>query len=100
MRNIVQSNGRANVIHQHVPDFLAPVLALEQVIAKHSRCGLGDMLVLGHNLDFLRREIAEADQVFKGDHRRLPPQRSASQLYLIRCGLQSQACGIAACFAG
>ncbi len=74
MRNIVLPNGHADLIHQHVPDLFAPALALEQVIAKHSSRGLGDMLVLGHNLDLLRREITEADQVFKGDHRRLHHQ--------------------------
>jgi hypothetical protein len=99
MRNIVPPNGRANLIHQDVPDFFAPALALEQIIAKHSSRGLGDMLVRGHNLDFVGREIAEADQVFKRDHRHLlRRQRRATQLYLITCGLQSQACGIAAYF--
>jgi hypothetical protein len=61
MRNIVLPNSRANLVHQHVSDLFAPVLALEQVIAKYSSCGLGDMLVLGHNLDLVRREIAEGD---------------------------------------
>jgi hypothetical protein len=64
MRNIVLPNGCANLIHQHVSDLLAPGLALEQVIAQRSSRGLGDMLVLGNDVDFVRREIAEADQVF------------------------------------
>jgi hypothetical protein len=99
MRNVMLPNGRADLIHQHVPDLFAPALALEQAIAKHSSRGLGDMLVRGHNLDFLRREIAEADQVFKGDHGHLlRHQRRATQLYLIARGLQSQACSTAACF--
>jgi hypothetical protein len=61
MRNIVLSNGRANPIHQHVPDLFAPGLTLEQVIAKHSSRSPGDMLVLGNDFNFVRREIAEAD---------------------------------------
>jgi hypothetical protein len=61
MSNIVLPNGRADLSDQHVPDRFASELALEQVIAKHSSCGLGDMLVRSHNLDFVRREIAEAD---------------------------------------
>jgi hypothetical protein len=61
MRNIVLPNGHPKLIYQHVPDLFAAALALEQVIAKHGSSGLGDMLVLGHNLDLLRREIAEAD---------------------------------------
>jgi len=61
IRNIVLPNGRPYLIHQHVTDLFASTLALEQVIAKHSSRGLGDMLVLGHNLDLGRREIAEAD---------------------------------------
>src|SRR5687768_13985076 len=54
MRNIVLPNCHADLIHQHVTDLFAPALALEQAIAKHSSRSLGDMLVLGHNLDFLR----------------------------------------------
>ena len=54
MRNIVLPNGCANLIDQHVPDLFAPALALEQVIAKHSSCGWGNMLVRGHNLDLVR----------------------------------------------
>ena len=61
MRHIVLPNGRANLIHQHVPDLFAPGLTLEQVIAKHSSRGLVDMLVLGNDFNFVRREIAEAD---------------------------------------
>ena len=54
--------------------------------------------MLGHDLDLLRREITEADQVFKGDHGRLRYHRRITQLYLIIRGLQSPACGTAACF--
>jgi hypothetical protein len=98
MWNIVLPNGRAKLIHQHVTDLSAPVLALEQIIAKHSSRGLGDTLVLGHDLDFLRREITEVDQILKGDHGRLRYHRRITQLYLITYGLQSPACGTAACF--
>jgi hypothetical protein len=34
----------------------------------------------------------------KGDHERLRYHRRITQFYLIFCGLQSQACGTAACF--
>jgi hypothetical protein len=98
MRSIVLPNGRSYLIHQHVTDLFASALALEQIIAKHSRRGLGDMLVLGHDLDLLRREITEVDQILKGDHERLRYHRRITQFYLIFCGLQSQACGTAACF--
>ena len=61
MRNIVLPNGRADRIHQHVPDLLASALALEQAIAKHSSHDRRDMLVLGNGLDLIRCEIAEAE---------------------------------------
>jgi hypothetical protein len=61
MRNIVLPNGRPKLIYQHVPDLFAAALALEQVIAKYSSRSLGDMLVLSHSLDLIRREIAETN---------------------------------------
>jgi hypothetical protein len=61
MSNIVPPNGRTNLSDQHVPDRFAPALALEQVIAKHSSCGLGNLFVLRDNLDLVKGEIAEAN---------------------------------------
>ena len=57
MRNIVLPNGRADIVHQHVSDLFASVLALEQAVAKHGSDALGDMLVLGYGLNFIRREV-------------------------------------------
>ena len=98
MSNIVLPNGCANLSDQHVPDLFAPALALEQVMAKHSSCRWGNTLVRGHNLDLVKGEIAEADYVFKRDHRRLRHLRRTTQLYWITCGFQSLACGTAARF--
>src|SRR3954449_2843741 len=53
MRNIVLPNGRAEIVHQHVPDLFASTLALEQAIAKHSSHDRRDMLVLGNGLDLV-----------------------------------------------
>src|SRR4051794_31913194 len=72
MRNIVPSNSRAEIVHQHVPDLLASTIALEQTTTKHNRNHFGNVLVLGNGLNLIRREVTEADQVFKRDHGCLP----------------------------
>ena len=61
MRNIVPPNGRAEIVHQHVPDLLASAIALEQTATKHNRNHFGNVLVLGNGLNLIRREITEAD---------------------------------------
>src|SRR4051794_34023796 len=68
MENIVLPNGRAEIVHQHVPDLLASTIALEQTTTKHNRKRFGNVLVFGNGLNLIRREVTEADQVFKRDH--------------------------------
>jgi hypothetical protein len=68
MGNIVLPNGRAEIVHQHVPDLLASTIALEQTTTKHNRKRFGNVLVFGNGLNLIRREVTEADEVFKRDH--------------------------------
>jgi hypothetical protein len=82
MRNIVLPNGRTEVIHQHVPDLFASALALEQATSQHNRDSFGNVLVFGNGVNLIRREITEADQVFKGEHESL--RRHGHQRRLLR----------------
>jgi hypothetical protein len=68
MENIVLPNGRAEIVHQHVPDLLASTIALEQTTTKHNRKRFGNVLVFGNGLNLIRREVTEADEVCKRDH--------------------------------
>jgi hypothetical protein len=61
MENIVLPNGRAEIVHQHVPDLLASTIALEQTTTKHNRKRFGNVLVFGNGLNLIRREVTEAD---------------------------------------
>ena len=61
MGNIVLPNGRAQIVHQHVPDLLASTIALEQTTTKHNRNRVGNVLVLRNGLNLIRREVTEAD---------------------------------------
>ena len=68
MRNIMPPNGRAHLVHQHVPDLFRSAHALKKRCAEHDCDRLSDVLVLGNGVDLIRCEIAKADQVYERDH--------------------------------
>jgi hypothetical protein len=57
-----------NIVNDHFPDLLGPLILMQQVLSQCRRSDLGNMLVLGDGENFSFRQTAQSDAILDADH--------------------------------
>ena len=61
--HVMPLHGGTDIINNHVPDRLRPMLAVKQIVSQRGGNDLRDVLMLTNGLDLLRREVAKTDTI-------------------------------------